>query len=134
MNCDASCGTRPHPPPATRPRIALRLWRAARRAGLQHRHADAPYGARHTPAEESSVPPRPCGHPDFVLADAVRRGVITSEEADLIGRTRLEDVTLLAIARELGILYNAAKNRRWRAEARLVQAIRDEQVTSASME
>jgi len=116
-----------------RPRIALRLWRAARRAGLQLRHADAPYGARHTPAEESSVPPQPCGHPDFVLASAVRQGVITGEEADLIGRTRLEEVPLLEIARELGVSYNAAKNRRWRAEARLVQAIRDAQVTGASM-
>jgi hypothetical protein len=111
-----------------RPRIALRLWRAARSAGIKLRHADAPYGTRHTPAEESSIPPRPCGHPDFVLADAVRQGVIASEEADLIGRTRLERIPLLEIAHELGISYNAAKNRRWRAEARLVAAIKEGRV------
>jgi hypothetical protein len=112
-----------------RPRIALRLWRAARRAGIALRHADAPVATRHVPADESSGPPQPYGHPDFVLADAVRQQVISRSDACLIGRTRLEDVPLADAACELGISYNAAKNRRWRAENRLIQAIRDKQLS-----
>lgn len=111
-----------------RPRIALRLWRAARRAGIKLRHADAPYGGRHVLVEDSAVPPRPFGHPDFVLADAVRQQVITAAEAGLIGVTRLENLPLLEAARQLGISYQAAKLRRWRAEARLVNAIQNSQL------
>jgi hypothetical protein len=107
-----------------RSRIALRLWRAARSAGIKLRHADALHAGRHTPAEESSLPPRPYGHPDFVLADAVRQDVITAAEAELIGATRLEGLALADAADNLEISYNAAKNRRWRAETRLVEAIR----------
>jgi hypothetical protein len=113
-----------------RPRIALRLWRAARSAGIRLRHADAACGGRHVPAEESSAPPPPAGHPDFVLADAVRQEVITAGEAALIGATRLEDVTLTAAAGQLGICYETAKVRRWRAETRLAAAIRAGQLSA----
>lgn len=112
-----------------KPRIALRLWRAARRAGIRLRHADAPYGSRHAPAEDSAAPPPPAGHPDFVLADAVRQGVITTAEADLIGTTRLEGVRLTEAAHRLGISYEAARLRRWRAETRLVEAIREDRLS-----
>ena len=49
----------------------------------------------------SFPPPAPSGHPDFVLARLVRAGVITVEEADLIGRHRIEgtSIRLLAAAR-----------------------------------
>jgi predicted DNA-binding protein (UPF0251 family) len=59
------------------------------------------------------------GHPDFVLAAAVAAGVLRAEEAELIGRTRLEEVGLEQAAAELGISRNALLLRRSRAERRL---------------
>lgn len=74
----------------TQPWIMARLRWEAFRAGLAaiREALDAP-----TPAVEgfhSQPPPPPWGHPDFVLARAVAEGVITTDEADLIGATRLE--------------------------------------------
>lgn len=37
----------------------------------------------------SAEPPKPYGHPDLVLADAVAEGVICGDDAELIGATRL---------------------------------------------
>lgn len=44
-----------------------------------------------------------------MLADAVAKNVITTEQAELIARTRLEDLELHDAARELRISYAAAK-------------------------
>jgi hypothetical protein len=60
------------------------------------------------------------GHPDFVLARAVRAEVISTGDAELIGRSRLEGDRLLDLAVELGIAYPTARRRRARAEHRLV--------------
>lgn len=68
----------------------------------------------------STVPRPPWGHPDLVLARAVADGIVTPVEADLIGRTRLEDDTLAAWAQEHHVPYSTANNTRWRAERRLV--------------
>jgi hypothetical protein len=68
-------------------------------------------------------PAMPWGHPDFVLAAAVRRGVLTAAEANLIGRNRLEGVRLTHIAKELGTSHSSLCHRRARAEAKLVRAL-----------
>lgn len=108
----------------TRPSVALRLCWAAFRAGAKARYADGvPAETRRVDADDGAAPPRPFGHPDLVLARAVAVGVVTAAEADLVGRTRLEHVSLRAMARELGIAYEAVKKRRQRVERRLVQAI-----------
>jgi hypothetical protein len=106
-----------------RPKIALRLCWAGYRAGARLRYADAAFASRHTEAVASVAPPRPWGHPDLVLADAVAKRVITAGQAELIARTRLEDLELQDAARELRISYAAAKMRRLRAEWRLADAI-----------
>ncbi len=67
----------------------------------------------------SMPPPALAAHPDLVLARAVRAEVLTDAESDLIGMTRLEDVSLAEAAVCLGITANAAKIRRQKAEARL---------------
>ena len=54
----------------------------------------------------------PWGHPDFVLAAAVRRGVLTAAQAELIGRSRLERIPLARIAAELGVTRSALCHRR----------------------
>jgi hypothetical protein len=107
----------------TRPAIALRLCWAGYRAGVRLRYADAAFASQHTEPVASGAPPRPWGHPDLVLADAVAKNVITAGQAELIARTRLEDIELHDAARELRISYAAAKMRRLRAEWRLADAI-----------
>jgi len=115
---------------ATQPAIAERLRWAAYRSGAALRYADALFARRHVMPIEATAPPRPWGHPDLVLADAVAKSVITIAEADLIARTRMEDLPLEDAARELHISYAAAKMRRLRAEWRLVEAVCEGEVQS----
>lgn len=108
-----------------RPQVLVRLRWAAFRAGLAALSAElnAPVPL---PAGFRSAPPRPpWGHPDLVLAEAVREGVLTQTEADLIGATRLEEVSVKqwaeAHATGLAATYAARK----RAEVRLADYLRD---------
>ncbi|GAA4102255.1 hypothetical protein [Nonomuraea soli] len=64
----------------------------------------------------------PAGHPDLLLAQAVAEEVITSDEAELIGFTRLEGIPLSAFCRRRGLLYCTVLKRRQRAENALYQA------------
>jgi hypothetical protein len=101
------------------------LLRAARNAGLawlRHlRAADTPLCELDEHA--SMPPPPPWGHPDMVLADAVAADVITTEEAELIGSTRLEERDLHQVAAEQGVSAKALWMRRHRAEQRLVTVL-----------
>jgi DNA-directed RNA polymerase specialized sigma24 family protein len=56
---------------------------------------------------------------DAVLDGAVAAGALSAQEADLIARTRLDDVLLEEAAAELGISRHALVMRRLRAERRL---------------
>jgi len=107
------------------PRIAYRLWWTARRAGL-----DAVAEALNAPAPvesgfRSAAPRPPSGHPDFVLADAVAEGVISAVEADLIGATRLEEVSVTVWAAGNAVAQWAAYKMRSRAEQRLAGYLAD---------
>ncbi len=105
--------------------LASRLNWAAFRAGQALACADAAWASRRRDqADLADGPGRPWGHPDFVLAAAVREGILTAADAELIGRSRLEGVPLSVIARELGIGHTAACNRRARAEKKIAAAIR----------
>ncbi len=105
--------------------LASRLCWAAWRAGRKLACADAAWAAGRRDLDESSgAPAMPWGHPDFILAAAVRAGVITAAAAELIGRNRLEGIPLARIAAETGVSHDALCHRRRRAEARLVTAIR----------
>lgn len=75
-------------------------------------------------APGSELPPPQYGHPDLLLAKAVRLAVITAAEAELIGLTRLEKLPIAKYAGQVGCTANAATVRRHRAEARLVAALR----------
>ncbi|HWH01627.1 MAG TPA: hypothetical protein VNV66_20450 [Pilimelia sp.] len=76
------------------------------------------------PPPGSTVPPPPFGHPDMVLARAITAGVISTQEAELIGVTRFEDVTVAQYAHAHGESRRSVYHRRRKAEARLVAAIR----------
>ncbi|MEV0396485.1 hypothetical protein [Polymorphospora rubra] len=69
------------------------------------------------------LPPASYGHPDLVLARAVAAGVITVGEAELIGATYLEDVSLTAYAERTGQPRWNLYKRRTAAVARLKAAI-----------
>ena len=77
----------------------------------------------HVPLPASYAPPPPPGHPDFVLAALVRDGVITTEEADVIGRHRLEGVSLRRIAAARGWYPVKAQRILRSAEARVISAL-----------
>ncbi|GAA2975976.1 PqqD family protein [Actinokineospora diospyrosa] len=102
-----------------RPRIMNRLRWAAYRAGhaCVREALDAPIPFSH--GYRSIEPPPPAGHPDFVLADAVAAGAITAAEAELIGSTRFEDVSLADAAALRNVSRQAVRKARRRAEYRL---------------
>lgn len=63
---------------------------------------------------------QPPGHPDLVLARAIRDGVIDQAAAHLIGDTRLEGQPLRIAARTQGLSVAAGRRHRRRAERRLI--------------
>jgi len=108
------------------PRIMLRLRWAAYRSGY-----DALAEALASPIPiaqgfRSAPPHAPWGHPDLVLARAVRDGVITQTEAALIGATRLEEVSVRDWAAAHEVSEWAVYKARKRAEVRLVAYLRDD--------
>jgi hypothetical protein len=105
--------------------LASRLCWAAWRAGQAFACADARYAASRRDLPGSyDAPYMPWGHPDFVLAAAVTRGILSPAQAELIGRNRLEGIPLSQIAAETGISHSALCNRRKRAEKAITEAIR----------
>ncbi|NIL44200.1 hypothetical protein HCB17_26190 [Salinispora arenicola] len=74
-------------------------------------------------ASGAVLPPAPYGHPDLVLARAVNAGVISGQEAELIGATYLEEVSLTAYAEATGQPRWTLYKRRGAAVARLRAAI-----------
>jgi hypothetical protein len=105
--------------------LASRLCWAAWRAGQQHAYADAGWASRRRDlAGWRDGPDLPWGHPDLVLAAAVRQGILTRDQAGLIGRNRLEGVPLSQIAAETGISHSALCNRRKKAEKAITDAIK----------
>lgn len=100
--------------------VAARLvWRVTSSARRRQTREIALAGRRVAdplPAE----PHRPWGHPDLVLGEAVRAQVISTDEAELIGETRLGGVSVHAYAAQRGVGDGTLRMRRMRAERRLV--------------
>lgn len=109
----------------SRVRPAVRLVWAAWDAAVHLVHEELAERGRPGPLPLGGEPPRPFGHPDFVLARAVAEGVIDPREAELIGSTRLRERTLHEAADRLGVPYSTAQSERYRAEAVLVHWIND---------
>lgn len=93
--------------------------RAVRRAGNSARDNDLI-----RVQEAWGPPPRPWGHPDWVLTRALQAAVIDPEECLLISATRLDDVPLRVVAERLGVSVELAGSWRRDGERRLVAAIR----------
>lgn len=105
------------------PRI---ISRAARRTKRRVASEALSTGRHVTPL--SAEPHRPWGHPDFVLGEAVKAGVLSPDEAELIGETRVGDISLDAYSRTTGIGLSCLKMRRLRAEPRLISWLRSRNV------
>lgn len=113
--------------------LAARLVWAAQRAGARLRAAEWDYAARHRPRWESFDPPDlGSGHPDLVLAEAIREGVLTEWEAGLIGATRLENTHLSDVARTLGVSYWPIFRAREKAEFALAEWLCGTRLTRSS--
>ncbi|MEU0514539.1 MULTISPECIES: sigma-70 family RNA polymerase sigma factor [Amycolatopsis] len=103
-----------------RPAILARLYWAAYREG--RRALNEAVGGPVPTGDlrfDSGPPPRPDGHPDLVLAAAVKAGVITAAEAGLISETRIGEVPLAEAAQARGLPYKRVQKSRIRAEHRL---------------
>ena len=112
--------------PAGRPRPAGFLCGRAYDAAKQLVRKEMAERGRPARRAISAEPPKPFGHPDLVLARAVGAGVVCSDDAELIGATRLGEMTLEEAARAWGLDYKAAAQRRRRSEAALVTWILEE--------
>jgi hypothetical protein len=104
-----------------RPRLASRLCWLARTGATRLLRAELAEQARPGSEPVSAAPPRPWGHPDLVLAKAVRAGVICASDAELISATRIGDADLAEVAERLGLGYWACHKRRLRAESQLIE-------------
>jgi hypothetical protein len=71
----------------------------------------------------SAPPPPPARHEDLVLVELHRDGVISFDDAHLIGKTRLEHVDLRDYADDIGVTYRAVRHRRMRAEQKVIAAL-----------
>jgi DNA-directed RNA polymerase specialized sigma24 family protein len=80
--------------------------------------------ARRTSTNRDRLPPAGArtepGDVDALLARAVAAGAITDEEAELIARTRIDELPLVEVARAQDAAYDALRIRRSRAERRLL--------------
>lgn len=103
--------------------LAARLVWAAGRAGARLRAAEWELGTRQLPLYDSLEPPRPIRHPDLVLAEAVRDGVLSQREATVIGATRLEGIHLIDLPPVLDLSYRQVCYLREKAEQKLVAYI-----------
>ncbi|MGP3916342.1 hypothetical protein [Nonomuraea sp. 10N515B] len=114
-----------------RPNVLPRMCDTAYRAGERARQNAEANVARKISDNASKAPAVPWGHLDLVLADAVAKGVVSELDAELIGLTRLEKLTLAEAAAGLGLTVEAAKKRRQRSEPILVEAVRAGEVEAA---
>jgi hypothetical protein len=71
-------------------------------------------------------------HPEELIARAVRAGVVTPDEAELVAATRIEQRSVSDVARSLGLPRYRLAKRRLRAEARIAELLRREAAGTAS--
>lgn len=113
--------------PAPEPVVGRLLWRITSHARRRLAKEMAAAG-RHVPTMGSTEPRQPWGHPDFVLGAAARAEVVSADDAELIGETRLGGVSLHDYAAERGERDGTLRMRRRRAEHRLAGWVRSRNV------
>ncbi|MEY9936977.1 hypothetical protein [Streptacidiphilus sp. MAP5-3] len=104
-------------------KVPSRVVWAADRAARSYRAAQEALVAHRDETEELPMPARQPIHPDALLTLAVRQGVLTTQEAAVVGDYRLGGVATRTLAEQAGVTTQAVDKRRQRAEARLIRAI-----------
>ncbi|GGU89736.1 hypothetical protein GCM10010182_00170 [Actinomadura cremea] len=115
-----------------RPHIAARLMLWARKGALRARGREA----RLVPCDPQELPGDPVstsGDPLELLLEAVRQGVITSSDAELVITTRLEGVAVQDIARGHGVAARRLYKQRRTAEERIIAALHDGRLCGPSL-
>jgi hypothetical protein len=108
-------------------RVASRLvWAAARGAHRLLRRETTLQDREASVGLQQEPPSRPPAHCDLLLAQAVRAGVLSRVDAELIAATRVEEVPLRQLAGRLGVGYEALRKRRYRAETVLARWLASE--------
>jgi hypothetical protein len=106
-------------------RVATRLVWAAARAAHRLAGRERAVGEREVSVGLDLEPPaRVAIHGELVLDQAVRAGVLSQLDVELIAATRVEEVPLRLLAGRWGAGYEALRKRRQRAEAALVGWLR----------
>lgn len=108
----------------------LLAWRALNASQAFRRREAAAAGCGKGLAR-AVIPLFPAGHPDIVLARAVRAGVVTREEAEWISRTCLGEESAAAVAKEFGIGVSTFYRRRAEAAGKLAAAIESGELRGA---
>jgi len=99
-------------------------WRALNAsAAFRRREAAAAGSGSDSGLEQAVMPLYPAGHPDIVLARAVRAAVITRDEADWISRTCLDSESVKDVADEYGMGLSTFYRRRLEAGHKIAAAI-----------
>ncbi|MUN35370.1 sigma-70 family RNA polymerase sigma factor [Actinomadura litoris] len=114
-----------------RPHIAARLMLWARKGALRARSRES----RDIPLAPWDLPDRPAAaapDPIMLVLDAARQGIIDSAAAELVIATRLDATSVQTLAQARGIPASRLYKQRQAAEARLVAAIKDGQVSAIS--
>jgi hypothetical protein len=106
--------------PVRADRVAARLVWAAVRAAYRFAEAERAWRDREDPHPELPAAWSAPNHPDLVLEEAVRAGVVSARDAELVGETRIGGVALRELARAWGVSYEALCKRRERCEPALV--------------
>ncbi|GAA3745406.1 hypothetical protein HDA32_005117 [Spinactinospora alkalitolerans] len=112
--------------------VCGRLLYAARKAGMRYRYAldRSRRRERHREPTATEAVAASARGPVTVLAEAIKGGVVSALEAELIARTYLEGRPLNRVAQELGLSYITARRHRRDAQARLVRAVAGEKAAA----
>jgi hypothetical protein len=106
--------------PASAERLAARLVWPAVRAGHRFVRRERHWRTWEAPHASLAAPSRWPSHPDLLLQEAVRAGVLSAGAAELVGETRVGGVPLRVLARRWGVSYQGLRRRRIRAEPALI--------------
>lgn len=105
-------------------------WRALN-ASQAFRRREAAAAGRGAGLAQAVIPLFPAGHPDIVLARAVRAGVVTRDEAEWISRTCLGEESAAQVAKEFGVGISTFYRRRAEAGRKLADAIESGELRGA---
>lgn len=115
------------------PKVHAQLYWAAFRRGHEACNRERRVQSSRADMNESTAKYRcPDGHPDIVLANAMRRGVVTPQEADLVSDVFLDHNDRTTVARQRGTSRYQVRSRLTTATRHLADHLTGETADSAA--